>query len=864
LTAVICPFCAVGCQMDLLPPLREGLSPRFCGTPGHAVNDGLLCARGISAAYAATSPDRLTQPLWRAPGSAAWRAISWDQALDRAAEAIAQARAASWDAHTRSARSLVFWGGATAMNEEAYLFGRLARALGVVDLDHQARLCHSATTAALSAAWGFPAATHPWSDLAEARQILIIGANPAQAHPIADRWIAQARRRGASVVVVDPRASPSLRAGDLHLPIRPGTDVALLLGLVRAVLHDGTLDSSWLAEHTDASWLVSAEAELRHGRFGGWDATARAYHRELWSYVTRSENPWPHNGSGPVAGHPATASLGPGLEHPQAVLQALRRHVEPYHPEAVAEVCGVSTAQLAQAAARFCQAEGPGAVVYSMGLIQHSSGVAAVRALVILQALLGNLHRAGGGLFPLKGHANIQGATDVGGTFDLLPGYLPSPTVSEPTLACYGRRYGPQALGRLRCLLHAWYGSADAYARLPLRPADASCSLLGSLERMGRGEVTALVLLGQNPLRGTSNPRQTRAALRRVPFVLSLDPFLTETAQHWRDDPSSPCEVLALPTSSFLEKPGTRTNVTRRIEHQRAARAPQGEARPDALVLTQLLEQLRGGVHPHDQLNTLHWPAPSSAEADALYDATLREMAGYDAHGAPLTSTHALAHDGSTPCGCWIYAGATSPRASNHPGCWVWPDGQERLADPASPLRLWAAPYAHEPGLADGPFPTYYEPPGSPHPNLIYPEQPHHPAYDHLNAPATSAEWPLLLCVRISDQARGRCTPARDGAHQETEPLFFEVIEETALRLGLADGQLVRLDTPRAWVSGLLRVLPHRGEHRGAAEVVWAPAHWAEQAAALTPDLVLPDPGDPYSPALLVRGVPCRLCAGAA
>ena len=558
---MICPFCAVGC----------GLVDGLRGDPAHPVNEGALCARGAAALFDADSRERLLEPMRRVPGGA-WERISWDDAIRRAAGALLESRARTWDPERAAAPRLAFLGGATAMNEEAYLFARLARHLGVLFLDHQARLCHSATTAALGGMFGLPAATHSWEDLVDAKWILVLGSNPADAHPIAARWLARARRRGAAVMVADPRRSPTVRPGDLHLALRPGSDVALLNGLCHAVLERGAVDQEWMGRRSDAG------------------------------------------------------DLGP-----------LRRHLSRYGPARVASLCGLRNFE---ACAALVTERRRGAILFSMGVTQHTSGVATVRAAAILQALLGNLEGPGGGLYPMKGHANIQGATDLGGLYHALPGYLPAPTTDEPTRDAWATRHGPRAAERLDGLLRAWY-DRDGYERLPRRRPGETHSMLDALA----ADLDVLVLLGQNPLRGTANPRQVARGLGRCGLVVSIDPFLTETAR------ACEVEVIALPAAAFSEKPGTRTNACRLVQWQRAERAPRGEARPDARILDSLWREVaRPGVR---------WPRGDSDED--FYRATGREIAGG---------------------GCWLYAGYDGGR-------WHWPGGRARLFDdPGMRVRL--------------------------------------------------------------------------------------------------------------------------------------------------------------------------------
>ncbi|NDD31477.1 MAG: hypothetical protein EB084_24765, partial [Proteobacteria bacterium] len=578
--------------------------PRFRGDAAHPVNHGALCARGAAATFEVSSRERLLTPLRRAPGQREWTTIAWDEALDIVSRGLLDARARTFDAARAAATGIGFFGGATAMNEEVWLFVRLARMLGVLDLDHQGRSCHAATTAALGATLGITGATHDWASLLDARSIVIIGANPADAHPIAARYLHGARARGARVTVIDPRASRTAQGADLHLSLRPGTDLMLLCGLINQLLARQREDTAWLEQRSDAGFLIDAAAELNaeNGRFGGWDTSRRGYDTRVWSYRGQ--------------GHLTDAS---------SVLSALRRHFARYTEAMVCAVTGLNPDDVRALADRVCDT-GPTAVIFSMGVTQQLSGVATVRAAAILQALLGNLERAGGGLYPMKGHANIQGATDLGGLYHHLPGAIPAPTVDEPDLEAYAARYGEAPARHLRRLLRVW--AADraeaAYTRLPKRRDGDHHSLHAAL---ARGDLEVVMLLGQNPVHGSGNPRAVEQALGRLRLLVSIDPFINETARFWERVPGCATEVLALPSAMFAEKPGSRTNACRRVQWQNSCLAPRGDSRPDGVMLRDIWTRIAVGLQMGRDEGAASVGAPDDAEStDTLYRRLHREI----------------------------------------------------------------------------------------------------------------------------------------------------------------------------------------------------------------------------------------------
>lgn len=825
-SATICPFCAVGCGLTveaISPPSPRSACadaaasspplPRFRGNPDHPVNHGALCARGAAATFETASRERLLTPLRRAPGASAWTAVTWENALDRVAAALLETRARTWDAQRGAAAGIGFFGGATAMNEEAYLFARLARVLGVLDLDHQGRSCHSATTAGLRATLGAPAATHDWSDLLASRWVLVIGSNLSDAHPIAARYLHGARARGARVIVVDPRASRTANGADLHLPIRPGTDLALLGLLIGETLARSRADLTWLARNSDAANRVQPEAEIDPdtGRFGGWDEAAGAYNTAAWR-----------------------STGGDRLDHPQSVLSVMQRHFSRYTPPQVAAITGLPVEALTAVADLVCaprRANEGGAIVFSMGVTQQLSGVATVRAAAILQALLGHLDGPGGGLFPMKGHANIQGATDLGGLYTHLPGYLPTPTTAEPDLETYTARYGETPARRLRRLLHVWFDDGEAaYARLPRRRDGVHHSLHAALDR---GATELLVLLGQNPMHGSGNPLAVERSLRNVKMLVCIDPFLNDTSTFWERDLSCDTEVLALPSAMFAEKPGSRTNACRLVQWQDAGLPPRGASRPDAWIIDQLWTRVAHAVPG------TRWPHASGRVAQQGTDNAVRRDGDAASQAALYRAIHAEIRES-----CWMYEGMP------HTGTpWHWPGGQPRLRDGFTRrVRLWAGPSdvdgEYEEAVPDGPLPEYYAPPGAGD-NPLHPAQSTNPL---LGVPSSDA-FPLLLSTSMTGTDGRRCVPSgatRDG-------LEVSVPQALAARLERPDGSRIWVETAYRRAAAVLRVVeaPDHG-------VVWAPSYWSSSADDRGFHAVV-DPGDRHTLLDDLRLIPCRL-----
>jgi formate dehydrogenase major subunit len=562
----------------------------------------------------------------------------------------------------------------------------------------------------LGTSFGRGAATTFQQDLANADCILIMGSNMAEAHPVGFRWPMKARERGATLVHVDPRFTRTSAACDLYVPIRAGSDIAFLGGLVNYVLTNERWFREYVLAFTNAATIVTPEyrdAEDLDGLFVGYDAEARRYdpERARWNYARddagqpATHQP-PHvaaesfaERSGDV-GHAPTQD--PTLEHPMCVMNVLRRHFARYTPEAVAAACGCSEAEFLRVAELLCANSGrerTSAIVYAVGWTQHTTGVQIIRAAGILQLLLGNMGRPGGGIMAMRGHAGIQGSTDVPTLYDLLPGYLLQPVAHRgpDTLETYleSQRVRTGWWANMPkfvvSLLKAWYGEAATaengfgYDFLPR--VDDDYSQLATALRMRDGGVRGFFLFGQNPAAGAPNAGLNREGLKQLDWLVVRDWFEIESACFWYKGPEGPdpksvkTEVFFFPAAAASEKDGTLTNTQRLLQWHDKAIDPPGDCRSDTWFVYHLGRRLRdlyaGSTEPRDRgLLALTWDyererhemlpdgSPSRITDEPDTARILREMNGYRvADGAHVAGFGDLADDGSTACGCWIYSG---------------------------------------------------------------------------------------------------------------------------------------------------------------------------------------------------------------
>lgn len=565
----------------------------------------------------------------------------------------------------------------------------------------------------LGASFGRGAATTYQQDLAHSDCILIMGSNMAEAHPVGFRWPLKAKENGATLIHVDPRFTRTSAHCDVFVNIRAGTDIAFLGGLINYILVNERWFREYVLAYTNASAVIQegfGDTEDLAGLFSGFERARESYDATAgnWGYEQGIGN----RGQGTENLGPC-ADRDPSLLHPRCVMQILRRHFSRYTPEMVSQVCGCSADELRRVAELLCNNSGrerTSAIVYAVGWTQHTTGVQTIRAAGILQLLLGNMGRPGGGIMAMRGHASIQGSTDVPTLYDLLPGYLPQPRAHDDheTLDAYvvqaGLTTGYWANFRkfIVSLLKAWYGnaaSAENQFCFPWLPRiDDNYSQLFTFERMSRGEMKGYLLFGQNPGGGGPNGRMHRAGLRNLDWLVVLDCFETESAVFWKNDPSGPpasdikTEVFFLPAAASPEKDGTLTNTQRLLQWHNRALDPSADRRSDAWFVYNLGKRLKqlyaDSNRPRDQaLLALTWdyeePRPailpdgsiSRLESDPSMIRVLQEINGYalmdeggrkDQAGKEEDSSSSsrllrgygeLADDGTTACGCWIYSG---------------------------------------------------------------------------------------------------------------------------------------------------------------------------------------------------------------
>jgi formate dehydrogenase major subunit len=596
----------------------------------------------------------------------------------------------------------------------------------------------------LGTSFGRGGATTFQQDLQNSDCIVIMGSNMAECHPVGFQWVIEARERGAKVIHVDPRFTRTSAMADLHVPLRAGTDIAFLGGIVNYILENGREFREYVQAYTNARTIISddfRDTEDLEGIFSGLDREGGSYERESWQYKgmevgasageresEHAEGEQAHGAHGGELHHGEPPEEDETLQDPRCVFQLLKRHYSRYTPEMVERICGVPRETFLEVAEALCQNSGrerTSAFAYAVGWTQHSVGVQYIRTAAIVQLLLGNIGRPGGGIMALRGHASIQGSTDIPTLFNILPGYLPMPHAHERTsLDLYVDRNAPPTgfWGNTRAymvsLLKAWWrGSATAendfcFDYLPR--IDKDHSHYRTVADMADNKLEGYFVMGENPAVGSANSKLQRLALAKLKWLVVREFNETETASFWHDSPEIDSgelrteeigtEVFLMPAASHTEKDGSFTNTQRLLQWHHKAAEPKEDQRSELWFMYHLgrrvKEKLAESEAERDRpILDLTWDYPTiGPDREPSAEAVLKEINGHDADGEPLPDYLPLKDDGSTSCGCWIYAGCfaggINQTARRKPGseqswvapewAWAWPMNRRIIYNRAS------------------------------------------------------------------------------------------------------------------------------------------------------------------------------------
>jgi len=546
--------------------------------------------------------------------------------------------------------------------------------------------------------------TNDWTDIKNSDCILVPGANPAENHPASMAWVNEARdKRGAKLIVVDPRFTRTAATADLYVPLRSGTDIVFLGGLMNYAIQNKLYNEEYVKYYTNALTLVNTDfegpADL-DGLFSGYDAEKRAYDTTTWQYQTEKQTVTVTE-TDPDTGEEVTVEKevsvikqATSLDDPNCVFAHLKKHYARFTPEVVEQVCGTPKDKFLQVAETFCATgavDKSGTIMYAMGQTQHTVGTQNVRSMAMLQLLLGNIGIPGGGVNALRGESNVQGSTDMALLFHILPGYLGTPRDVDVDFAAYSRRFdttsywvnGPRFF---TSLMKAWYGDAatkdNDYAYDYVPKITGNYSWITLFEAMYGGNIKGMVCMGQNPAVGGPNARFERKAMENLEWLVVMDLFETETASFWKGPAVQPkdikTEVFLLPAADALEKAGSIVTSGRRSQWRPQIAAPPGEAKYDIWILTRLANALKDVYAPSSDskdstIIDLVWDYGDEPDVELV----AREVNGYaledvkDASGKVLVNKGELiatfgtiasaADPGTIACGNWLFGGYFYP-----------------------------------------------------------------------------------------------------------------------------------------------------------------------------------------------------------
>ncbi|TAM00766.1 MAG: formate dehydrogenase-N subunit alpha [Paraburkholderia sp.] len=573
--------------------------------------------------------------------------------------------------------------------------------------------------------------TNHWVDIRNADVILVMGGNAAEAHPCGFKWVTEAKaHRKARLIVVDPRFTRTASVADVYAPIRTGTDIAFLGGVINYLLTNDKIQHEYVKHYTDFPFIVRDDFAFNNGIYSGFDPQKHAYpDKSSWNYEI---------------GDDGFVKIDETLQHPRCVYNLLKQHYSRYTPEMVEKVCGTQKELFLKVCEMLASTAVPGraaTVMYALGWTHHSIGSQMIRCGAMVQLLLGNIGVAGGGMNALRGHSNIQGLTDLGLMSNLLPGYMTLASEAEqdydgyikkraqqplrPNQLSYWQHYGAFFVSFMK----SWWGDNATkennwgYDWLP--KLDKPYDLLQTIELMYQGKLNGYICQGFNVMASAPDKEKTLQALGKLKWLVIMDPLATETSEFWKkygvfndvDTAAIQTEVFRLPTTCFAEENGSLVSSSRVLQWHWKGAEPPGEAKSDLEIMSGLFLRMRaayqkdGGKYP-DPIVKLSWPYSNPAgptpeelameyNGKALADQTdAKDPAKVLVKkGDQLSSFAQLKDDGSTASGCWIFCGAWTP-AGNQMGrrdnadptgigqtlnwAWAWPANRRVLYNRAS------------------------------------------------------------------------------------------------------------------------------------------------------------------------------------
>jgi len=792
--------------------------------------------------------------------------------------------------------------------------------------------------------------TNHWTDLKHSDCVFIVGSNAAENHPISFKWVMRGMDKGATLIHMDPRFTRTSAKAHIHAYLRSGSDIAVFGGLINYILENNLFFKEYVVNYTNASLVVSKDFKFTSGLFSGFDSGSAKYDKKSWAYDLDKD------------GVPVRDLT---LKNPRCVFQLLKKHYARYTPDNVSKISGTPKEDLLKVYKTYAATGKPnksGTMLYAMGQTQHTVGVQNIRAMSMIQLLLGNVGVAGGGINALRGESNVQGSTDHALLFHIIPAYLPTPRASHATLDEYNAKNTPKSNDPksanwwqnrpkyMASLLKSMFPAPDpavGYSYLPKLDDSQNGSWLKLFDEMSKGRFKGFFAWGMNPACSGANSNKTRKAMTTLDWMVNVNIFENETGAFWKGPGMDPkkikTEVFFLPCAVAIEKEGSITNSGRLMQWRYVGPKPLGETKPDGDLIAELALKVKelyaheGGAFPEPLLSI----DPAGWMKDGAYDphAVAKIVNGYFLvdkkigetlykAGTLVPSFAMLQADGSTSSGNWIYCGSytekgnqsarrdksQTPMQANidlYPNwAWAWPVNRRIIYNRAS-VDLTGKPYAPQkaviawedgkwvgdvpdggwkpgdkhpfimtaegfgrlygPGLADGPFPEYYEPlecPVSKHP---FSKQLHNPTalqFKEEYKAVCDPKYPFVCSTyRVTEHWQTGHMTRHTPWLLEAEPqMFCEMSPELAKMRGIKNGDKVILESVRGETWAMAIVTPRLKPFTvmgNTVHQVGIPWHYGWQypengeggdsANLLTPSVGDPNTGIPETKAFMVN-----------
>ncbi len=565
--------------------------------------------------------------------------------------------------------------------------------------------------------------TNHWIDIKNSDCILIMGSNAAENHPISFKYVTEAMLKGAKLISVDPRFTRTSSKADIYAPIRSGTDIAFLGGMIKYILDNDLYFREYVTSYTNAPFLVKDSYAFKDGLFSGFNPKKKKYDKSQWGFQLDEK------------GNP---KIDRSLKNPRCVFQLLKKHYSRYNPKIVSQISGTPEKDLVKIYKTFTAtgAKGKaGTIMYAMGWTQHTVGVQNSRTMAMIQLLLGNMGMAGGGVNALRGESNVQGSTDHCLLWHIWPGYLKTPRASNTDLAAYNKKWTPVSHDPMSAnwwqnypkysvsMLKSFFGDKATQANefgyqwLPKVDDGTVYSWMDLFDEMYKGSIKGFFAWGQNPACSGANANKTRKGLAKLDWLVNVNLFDNETGSFWRAPDVDPAkiktEVFMLPAAVSVEKEGSITNSGRWMQWRYQGPRPMGNSQSDGDIIMELGARLKAvyrkdGTFPEPILN-LKWDYLTDGKYDPHKVA--KEVNGYFVKdvtvkgkafkkGTLVPSFAYLQADGSTSSGNWLYCNSYTEKgnmaarrsqedAANNIGlypefAWCWPVNRRIIYNRAS------------------------------------------------------------------------------------------------------------------------------------------------------------------------------------